>query len=57
MRIFVAGAADAIGQQLLPLLVAQGRQVTAATRSPSRVPQPFLPCGIRIGSHHEPGRG
>ena len=36
MRVFVAGAAGAIGQQLLPLLVAQGHQVTAATRSPAK---------------------
>ena len=34
MRVFVAGAAGAIGQQLLPQLAAQGHQVTAATRSP-----------------------
>jgi 2-alkyl-3-oxoalkanoate reductase len=33
MRVFVAGAAGAIGRQLLPQLVAQGHQVTAATRS------------------------
>src|SRR5215831_9237901 len=36
MRVFVAGAAGAVGQQLLPLLVAQGHQVTAATRSPAK---------------------
>jgi nucleoside-diphosphate-sugar epimerase len=36
MRVFVAGAAGAIGQQLLPQLVAQGHQVTAATRSPAK---------------------
>jgi 2-alkyl-3-oxoalkanoate reductase len=36
MRVFVAGAAGAIGQQLLPQLVAQGHQVTASTRSPAR---------------------
>ena len=33
MRVFVAGAAGAIGQQLLPQLAAQGHQVTAATRA------------------------
>jgi nucleoside-diphosphate-sugar epimerase len=33
MRVFVAGAAGAIGQQLLPLLTAQGHEVTATTRS------------------------
>ena len=36
MRIFVAGAAGAIGQQLLPQLTAQGHQVTATTRSPAK---------------------
>lgn len=33
MRIFVAGASGAIGGRLVPLLVASGHQVTAATRS------------------------
>ncbi len=37
MRIFVAGAAGAIGQQLLPRLAAQGHRVTAATRSPGKL--------------------
>ena len=37
MRVFVAGAAGAIGQRLLPELVAQGHQVTAATRNPAKV--------------------
>jgi 2-alkyl-3-oxoalkanoate reductase len=37
MRVFVAGAAGAIGQQLLPQLTAQGHQVTATTRSPGRI--------------------
>ena len=36
MRVFVAGAAGAIGQQLLPQLIAQGHQVTASTRSPAK---------------------
>jgi len=36
MRVFVAGAAGAIGQQLLPQLVAQGHEVTASTRSPAK---------------------
>ncbi len=36
MRVFVAGAAGVIGQQLLPELVAQGHQVTAATRNPAK---------------------
>jgi 2-alkyl-3-oxoalkanoate reductase len=33
MRVFVAGAAGAVGQQLLPQLAARGYQVTASTRS------------------------
>jgi 2-alkyl-3-oxoalkanoate reductase len=37
MRVFVAGAAGAIGRQLLPQLAAQGHQVTAATRSPAKL--------------------
>jgi nucleoside-diphosphate-sugar epimerase len=36
MRVFVAGAAGAVGQQLLPQLIAQGHQVTASTRNPAR---------------------
>ena len=36
MRVFVAGAAGAVGQQLLPLLTAQGHEVTATTRSPGK---------------------
>ena len=39
MRIFVAGGAGVIGQQLLPLLGAEGHQVTATTRSPARAGQ------------------
>src|SRR5204862_2440029 len=34
MRIFVAGAAGAIGQRLVPQLIAAGHQVTASTRRP-----------------------
>jgi 2-alkyl-3-oxoalkanoate reductase len=37
MRVFVAGAAGAIGQQLLPQLTAAGHQVTATTRSPGKL--------------------
>ena len=33
MRIFVAGAAGAVGRRLVPMLVAHGHEVTAATRS------------------------
>jgi 2-alkyl-3-oxoalkanoate reductase len=36
MKIFVAGAAGAIGRQLLPLLAEQGHQVTASTRSSAK---------------------
>jgi len=36
MKVFVAGAAGAIGQQLLPQLTALGHQVTATTRSPGK---------------------
>ena len=36
MKVFVAGAAGAIGRQLLPQLAAQGHQVTATTRSPGK---------------------
>ena len=36
MRVFVAGAAGAVGQQLLPQLVVQGHQVTASTRNPAK---------------------
>jgi nucleoside-diphosphate-sugar epimerase len=35
MRVFVAGAAGAVGQQLLPRLTAAGHQVTASTRNPA----------------------
>lgn len=33
MRVFVAGAAGAIGMRLVPLLIAHGHKVTATTRS------------------------
>lgn len=36
MRVFVAGAAGAIGQYLVPMLTAVGHDVTAATRSPGK---------------------
>jgi 2-alkyl-3-oxoalkanoate reductase len=38
MKVFVAGAAGAIGRQLLPRLAAQGHVVTATTRSPGKAP-------------------
>ncbi|MGH8869924.1 MAG: NAD-dependent epimerase/dehydratase family protein [Actinomycetes bacterium] len=37
MRVFVAGAAGAIGTRLVPQLVSRGHQVTASTRSPAKV--------------------
>src|ERR1700704_1295516 len=36
MRIFLAGATGVIGTQLLPLLLADGHQVTGMTRSPHK---------------------
>jgi nucleoside-diphosphate-sugar epimerase len=36
MRIFLAGAAGAIGRRLVPLLVAAGHQVTGLTRNPHK---------------------
>jgi nucleoside-diphosphate-sugar epimerase len=37
MRVYVAGAAGAIGRRLIPQLVAADHQVTATTRSPGKV--------------------
>jgi nucleoside-diphosphate-sugar epimerase len=37
MRVFVAGAAGAIGRRLIPQLVASGHRVTASTRSPAKL--------------------
>jgi len=39
MRVFVAGATGAIGQYLVPSLVAVGHEVTGTTRSPSKASQ------------------
>jgi nucleoside-diphosphate-sugar epimerase len=36
VRVFLAGAAGAIGRPLVPLLVAAGHEVTGTTRSPER---------------------
>jgi nucleoside-diphosphate-sugar epimerase len=36
MKVFLAGAAGAIGRQLLPMLLADGHTVWGTTRSPSR---------------------
>ena len=38
MRVFVAGGTGAIGERLVPLLVAGGHRVTAMTRTVNRVP-------------------
>jgi nucleoside-diphosphate-sugar epimerase len=37
MKIFLAGATGAIGQQLVPLLVSGGHQVIASTRTPDKM--------------------
>src|SRR5262245_35024307 len=37
MRVFVAGAAGAIGRRLIPQLVARGHQVTASTRGRAKL--------------------
>jgi nucleoside-diphosphate-sugar epimerase len=37
MRVFVAGGSGVVGRRLVPLLVADGHQVTATTRTPERV--------------------
>jgi nucleoside-diphosphate-sugar epimerase len=39
MRIFVTGATGALGQHLVPALVAAGHEVTATTRTPGKVAQ------------------
>jgi len=39
MRVFVAGATGALGQHLVPGLVAAGHEVTATTRTPGKVAQ------------------
>ena len=39
MRVFVAGATGAIGQYLVPTLIAAGHEVTGTTRSPSKARQ------------------
>jgi 2-alkyl-3-oxoalkanoate reductase len=36
MKVFVAGATGAIGEQLIPQLVAAGHEVTGMTRSPAK---------------------
>lgn len=39
MKLFVAGATGAVGRRLVPLLVAQGHEVTGMTRSSSKAEQ------------------
>lgn len=39
MRVFLAGATGAIGRRLVPLLLAEGHEVTGMTRSPERAEQ------------------
>jgi nucleoside-diphosphate-sugar epimerase len=39
MRVFIAGAAGAIGKRLVPQLVARGHEVTATTRSAHELDQ------------------
>src|SRR5262245_14213196 len=36
MRVFLAGATGVIGRRLVPLLIADGHEVTGTTRSPER---------------------
>ncbi|HSD23801.1 MAG TPA: NAD(P)-dependent oxidoreductase [Solirubrobacterales bacterium] len=36
MKVFVAGASGALGKQLVPMLVADGHEVTGMTRSPAK---------------------
>lgn len=37
MRVFVAGSSGVMGQRLLPLLIGEGHEVAAMTRSPEKV--------------------
>lgn len=39
MRVFLAGATGVIGRRLLPMLLADGHQVTGMTRSPEKLEQ------------------
>ena len=45
MRIFLAGAAGAIGRRLTPLLVLMGHEVTGTTRSADKAGQIEASCG------------
>jgi 2-alkyl-3-oxoalkanoate reductase len=36
MRVFIAGATGVVGQQLVPMLIAAGHEVTGTTRSPAK---------------------
>src|SRR4030095_16893595 len=37
MKVFLAGATGAVGQQLVPLLVSSGHQVVSSTRTPDKM--------------------
>src|SRR5690349_5278263 len=39
MKIFVAGATGVLGRRVVPLLVAEGHQVTGISRSPEKAAQ------------------
>ena len=45
MRVFLAGATGAIGRQLVPMLLADGHEVTGMTRSPERA-QALAAAGV-----------
>ncbi|HZC74195.1 MAG TPA: NAD(P)-dependent oxidoreductase [Jatrophihabitans sp.] len=60
MRVFVAGAAGAIGVRLVPQLVARGHQVTATTKSETKLrllrelgAEPVMMDGLDRGSVNE----
>ena len=36
MKVFIAGATGALGRRLVPLLVAEGHDVTGMTRTPEK---------------------
>src|SRR3954451_2086226 len=56
MRIFVAGATGVIGRRLVPLLLAQGHQVTTLSRHPQRPnPHPAARAQRTADAHTAPG--
>ncbi len=42
MRVFLAGATGAIGRRLVPMLIAEGHEVTGMTRSPEKAEELHL---------------